>query len=131
MGSRSEAATLVVRAAAPWSPAGSHELYPASARRLAVSLATIGYYLEYHRGFRGFGELWLNHVLPWLVTRRSHPQLCVPGPTGWVLARGPLDSLRAYESGVPWTPYDYRTDMERACLVDTQDTIDVRSDEVT
>lgn len=91
-GARSDAACLIVRAAARWSPL-SHDVYPADARRLAVLLAPIGYHLEYHRGFRGLGEVWVRHVLPWVVSRASRRPL---GVADVLAMRGPqlADELR-------------------------------------
>ena len=81
-----------MRAAARWSPL-SHDVYPADARRLAVLLAPIGYHLEYHRGFRGLGEVWVRHVLPWVVSRASRRPL---GVADVLAMRGPqlADELR-------------------------------------
>ena len=73
---RSAGATLVVRAAQPWSP-HSHELFPLEARRLAEALMPIGYHLEFHRHYRGLGALWTAHVLPELITRESRRVLRV------------------------------------------------------
>ena len=38
----------------------------------------LGYLLEYHRGCRGFGALWIERVLPHLVTRESRTPMRVP-----------------------------------------------------
>ena len=75
--SRTANAALIVRAAEPWSP-HNHELFPLETRQFAVSLHTIGYHLDYHRGFRGFGELWVNRVLPEILDRESRRPLRVP-----------------------------------------------------
>ena len=75
--SRTANAALIVRAAEPWSP-HNHELFPLETRQFAVSLHTIGYHLDYHRGFRGFGELWVNRVLPEILDRQSRRPLRVP-----------------------------------------------------
>lgn len=73
---RSASASLVVRASQPWSPQ-NHELFPLEARTLVAALLPIGYHLEFHRHFRGFGTLWTQHVLSQLITRESQYTLRV------------------------------------------------------
>ena len=65
-------ARLVVAAAGPWSR-GVHELYPHAARRYASAVMRIGYLLSYGAGVGAGipGDLWVDRVLPRIVTRGS------------------------------------------------------------
>ena len=58
-------------------PAQSRAL-PFGDAAVCCILHTIGYHLDYHRGFRGFGELWVNRVLPEILDRESRRPLRVP-----------------------------------------------------
>ena len=71
-----EAAALVRRAAAPWSPA-SHSLFPAVVREYAVTVMRIGYQIalsppdaaEARPDWSALSDVWREHVLPHAVAR--------------------------------------------------------------
>ena len=75
-GGEGEAAALVRRAAAPWSPA-SHSLFPAAAREYAVVVMRIGYQIalsppddaEARPDWSALSDVWREHVLPHAVAR--------------------------------------------------------------
>ncbi|EOD21290.1 hypothetical protein EMIHUDRAFT_241416 [Emiliania huxleyi CCMP1516] len=75
-GGEGEAAALIRRAAAPWSPA-SHSLFPAPARECAVMVMRIGYQIafsppddaEARPDRSALSDVWREHVLPHAVAR--------------------------------------------------------------
>jgi len=75
-GGEGEAAALIRRAAAPWSPA-SHSLFPAAAREYAVMVMRIGYQIalsppdgaEARPDWSALSDVWREHVLPHAVAR--------------------------------------------------------------
>merc|ERR1712153_184596 len=75
-GGAGEAAALVRRAVAPWSPA-SHSLFPAAARAYAVMVMRIGYQIafsppdgaEARPDWSALSDVWREHVLPHAVAR--------------------------------------------------------------
>ena len=75
-GGEGEAAALIRRAAAPWSPA-SHSLFPAAAREYAVTVMRIGYQIalsppdgaEARPDWSALSDVWREHVLPHAVAR--------------------------------------------------------------
>ena len=75
-GGEGEAAALIRRAAAPWSPA-SHSLFPAAARAYAVMVIRIGYQIalsppdgaEARPDWSALSDVWREHVLPHAVAR--------------------------------------------------------------
>ena len=62
----SEAASLILRASRPWSPA-EHELWGWQQRALAFELLKIGYRLR-HRLGDAMLDAWVAHVMPHAVT---------------------------------------------------------------
>ncbi|EOD07723.1 hypothetical protein EMIHUDRAFT_359185 [Emiliania huxleyi CCMP1516] len=75
-GGEGEAAALIRRAAAPWSPA-SHSLFPAAAREYAVMVMRIGHQIalsppdgaEARPDWSALSDVWREHVLPHAVAR--------------------------------------------------------------
>ena len=78
----SEAGRLILRAAAPWSPA-DHELWGAKARARASALLKLGYLIADGRELdRGFVDVWIAGVLPLAVTHDLDPP---PAPAARVV----------------------------------------------
>ena len=78
----SEAGRLILRAAAPWSPA-DHELWGAKARARASALLKLGYLIADGRELdRGFVDVWIAGVLPLAVTHALDPP---PAPAARVV----------------------------------------------
>jgi len=76
VGGEGEAAALIRRAAAPWSPA-RHSLFPAVVREYAVTVMRIGYQIalsppdaaEARPDWSALSDVWREHVLPHAVAR--------------------------------------------------------------
>ena len=66
------AGSMLLRAAAPWSPA-NHELFPEPTRMCACMLARLGYLLAASPQFEGEAralvDIWLCHVMPQALSR--------------------------------------------------------------
>jgi ankyrin repeat protein len=99
------AATLVLRAAQPWSPS-VHHLFPKWARRHARDLLCIGFQLsrlpKFAREEQAIMDTWRHNVMPHVITRPDagrHLPPC-PCPLNAYFAHGlrPMDPIRVYKN---------------------------------